>query len=29
MEAVFVEDVRALEKRTNRNLDHWVEQIED
>jgi len=29
MEAVFVEDVRALEQRTNRNLDHWVEHIED
>lgn len=28
MEAVFVDDIRALEERTNRNLDHWLTQIE-
>lgn len=25
MEAVFIEDVQALEKRTDRNLDHWLD----
>lgn len=29
MEAVFLEDVRALENRIDRNLDHWVRHIKE